>query len=326
MDVFEKHISICIPTYNRNNELLRLLSSIERALAECPSKDSIEVVVSDNGSTDGTEDSVRDAQKRMTYLRYSRNYKNAGFAANLNRAVEISSGKYLWLMGSDDYILPESLIKIINHISDNPSVLIGNPITNSVERKYFMFHGVRKFIINNDYDYNRYIAECREFSAAFAFMSTLIVKKEFWEKIHCSQYEREHAYTHMLRIIRGLAKHGGSVKCLNQPLVMTGHSGNEWNATVLPHFELDIQTIEYIVKDIFNGSDELLNKYGEIIRKQYSNISLVKSRVESSEVRWSALVPTLVKFGYSRLLIRKTFFDPVILILYLVAKSIRSKK
>ena len=157
-------------------------------------------------------------------------------------------------------------------------------------------------------------------------MSTLIVKREFWEEIQCTRYEKEHAYTHMLRVVRGLATQGGLVKCLNIPLVITGHSGNEWNVTVLPHFELDIKTIEYIARNIFNESPEILARYGEIFRRQYSIISLIKSRVECSRERWAELAPVLAGFGYSKILINKTALDPVALKFYLLIKKYKKRK
>lgn len=314
-------ISICIPTYNRCEELIRLLSSIELALVEIPSKEDIEVVISDNGSTDGTEIAVREAQLHMSYLKYSRNDKNVGFAANLNRSVEMSSGRYCWLMGSDDSILPESISEILKYIDNAPSIMVGNPITYSVEREFFCFKESRDYILTIKDDYIKYISQCRELSAAFAFMSTLIIEREFWEKVQCTRYEQEHAYTHMLRIVRGLATQGGTVKCLNIPLVITGHAGNEWNVTVLPHFELDIKTIEYIVKNIFNESLEIFERYGEIFRNQYSIISLIKSRIECSRERWSEISPTLAGFGYPKALLYKTSLDPLMLKIYLLIKK-----
>ena len=53
-------ISICIPTYNRAKHLANCLQSI--ALNKNRSKIDFEVCVSDNFSTDNTEDIVREAQ------------------------------------------------------------------------------------------------------------------------------------------------------------------------------------------------------------------------------------------------------------------------
>lgn len=316
-------LSICIPTYNRREELLRLLASIEVAMGPSPLNTEIEVVISDNASTDGTAEAMRTAQARLSCLRYSRSDSNEGFAANLNRVVAMARGDYCWLMGSDDTILPNALTLVRQHLEHGVSVIIGNPVTRHVERKFFLFDEQRDLQFASQHDYALYVSRCREISAVFAFMSTLIVRRDFWNRVHCTSFEAGHPYAHMLRIIRGLATEGGEVRCLNAPVVMTGHAGNEWNATVLPHFELDLSTIGYIVDAIFDSSIPLVIAYGAVFRRQYSAIELIKSRVESTVDRWNSMVPLLRTFGYPRLLLRKTVFDPALLTMYLRIKEMR---
>jgi abequosyltransferase len=317
-------LSICIPTYNRREELLRLLTSIEVALANFSTAGQVEVVVSDNASTDGTELDIPAAQERLPCLHYFRNETNQGFAANLNRVIALASGTYCWLMGSDDALLPDVLDRLWPHLDGSPSVIVGNPVTRSVERKFFLFHGEKEQRLSSAQDYAVYVAQCREISAAFAFMSTLIVKRDFWDGIYCTEYENEHPYVHMLHIVRGLATEGGDVRCLNAPVVVTGHAGNEWNRTVLPHFELDLSTIKYVVSTIFGSSPALMSAYGLVFRRQYSGMELLKSRVESTVERWNAMIPLLENFGYPRFVLGKTVLDPLLLTLYLLVKGIRA--
>lgn len=319
-------LSICIPTYNRRDELLRLLTSIEIALAKFPPAGQVEVIVSDNASTDGTELAIPEAKDRLPCLLYFRNNTNQGFAANLNRVVSLASGAYCWLMGSDDALLPDVLDRLWPHLDGGPSVIVGNPVTRSVERKFFLFHDEKEQRLSSEQEYVLYVAQCREISAAFAFMSTLIVKHDFWDRIQCTQYENEHPYAHMLRIVRGLATEGGNVRCLNAPMVTTGHSGNEWNKTVLPHFELDLLTIQYIVDTIFNSSPALMSAYGLVFRRQYSGLELLKSRVESTRERWNSMTPPLKSFGYPLFLLKKTFLDPLLLALYMCIKGVRATR
>jgi hypothetical protein len=154
-------------------------------------------------------------------------------------------------------------------------------------------------------------------------MSTLIVRRDFWNNAQCNSYEVMHPYTHMLRIVRGLASNGGTVRCLNASLVATGHAGNEWNTTVLPHFELDLLTILYIESDILNSSLPVILAYGAIFRRQYSTIELLKARVECTKDRWSSMVPFLIISGYSQLLLKKTIIDTIFFMIYLHIKALR---
>lgn len=316
-------LSICIPTYNRHDELLRLIHSIEIALKSLPLTEGIEVIVSDNASSDGTKNAMRKIEYRSNYIIYSRNEKNEGFAANLNRAIGMASGEYCWLMGSDDIILPDAIMRVWQHLDNGVSVIVGNPITRSTERKFFLFDEQRDHQFARIEDFVLYISQCREISATFAFMSTLIVRRDFWNNAQCTQYELMHPYTHMLRIVRGLTSSGGTVRCLNAPVVVTGHAGNEWNTTVLPHFELDLSTILYIVSKIFNSSPTVLPAYGAIFRRQYSTIELLKARVECTMDRWSSMVPFLTSSGYAKFLLKKTIIDTVLLTIYLRIKKLR---
>lgn len=95
-------LSVCIPTYNRRELLVRLL----RSIAESEPAGAVEVVIVDDGSDDGTPD-VAPAWRaalggRLTYLRQV----NAGRASALRRAILESTGDYIVPMDSDDYFLP----------------------------------------------------------------------------------------------------------------------------------------------------------------------------------------------------------------------------
>ena len=73
-------ISIGVPVYNGENYLAATLDSI---LAQ--SFSDFELIVSDNASTDGTEDVCRNYQARDTRIRYYRNPTNIGAAKNHNQ-------------------------------------------------------------------------------------------------------------------------------------------------------------------------------------------------------------------------------------------------
>ena len=99
-------ISICIPTYNRSKHLANCLQSIitnrSRSIID------FEVCVSDNCSTDETEDVIRRVQSRIP-IKYQRNATNFGIARNFLNAVEMAAGEFVWLIGDDDLLLPHAL-------------------------------------------------------------------------------------------------------------------------------------------------------------------------------------------------------------------------
>lgn len=95
-------ISICIPTYNRKEYLLQ---AIESSLAQ--RYENFEVVVVDDGSTDGTREmmqSIRDDR-----IRYIRNDENRGRSYTRNRCIEEAKGEYILWLDDDDALTDDIL-------------------------------------------------------------------------------------------------------------------------------------------------------------------------------------------------------------------------
>ncbi len=99
--------SIIISTYNRREALIETLKalSVQRVLRE-----SYEVVVVDDGSTDGTWDAVK-AITLPCAIQVFRHPTNQGVSAGRNLAIQNARGRYLILL-SDDLIVPEDFLAI----------------------------------------------------------------------------------------------------------------------------------------------------------------------------------------------------------------------
>ena len=68
----------------------------------------VEVVVSDNNSSDGTEAVVR-SFTGFQRLKYFRNEENVGPSRNFGLAISRGVGEYIWTLADDDAILPDSI-------------------------------------------------------------------------------------------------------------------------------------------------------------------------------------------------------------------------
>lgn len=119
-------LSICIPTYNRAYYLRMTLESIVEEISSVPYH--IEVVVSDNGSTDNTLEVLEDFSKKYSFFKYFKNSTNLGFDVNFISAIEHSSqGGYIWTFSDDDLIKKGALKEIINLINIyNPNYVCVN--------------------------------------------------------------------------------------------------------------------------------------------------------------------------------------------------------
>jgi len=104
-------LSICIPTFNREQNLKQMLDSIR-------SYTNVEVVICDDGSTDNTRELV---DKYRDKLNINYIYQdNAGVSAAILKAYKNSSGKYVIKMDSDDLFTENGLDFILDTIKNNP--------------------------------------------------------------------------------------------------------------------------------------------------------------------------------------------------------------
>ena len=109
-------VSIGLPVFNGENYLEEALDSI---LAQTHS--DFELIISDNASTDRTEEICRAYTARDERIRYFRNGTNLGAAKNFNRVFELSSGEYFKWAAHDDLCTPEYLercVEILDRESD----------------------------------------------------------------------------------------------------------------------------------------------------------------------------------------------------------------
>ncbi len=109
-------ISVIIPTYNRASLVKRAIRSV---LSQTYSP--LEVIVIDDGSTDGTAELINQhflQQDYRTTIRYFRQ-ENEGISAARNQGIRRSKGEWLAFLDSDDEWLPQKLEKQVVTISHN---------------------------------------------------------------------------------------------------------------------------------------------------------------------------------------------------------------
>lgn len=105
-------LSICIPSYNRLDCLENCLNSILISSKNVKNFE-FEVCVSDNCSDLDPIQIINKYNQEFKII-YNRNLENLGFAVNAIKALKIATGKYAWLIGNDDLILPNTLNDLKN--------------------------------------------------------------------------------------------------------------------------------------------------------------------------------------------------------------------
>lgn len=105
-------LTIAIPTYNRAWCLRELLPILAGELKDEP---RVELIISDNASPDETPSVVQDFVARGLRVHYVRNTQNIGSDANFLQCFEQARGKYVWIFGDDDILVPGGLAKILSY-------------------------------------------------------------------------------------------------------------------------------------------------------------------------------------------------------------------
>ncbi len=179
-------LAVCIPTHNREHELDDLLKSIPRDRL-----DLFEIVISDNASTDETEAMVARHRLSLPNIRYSRATENRGFDWNINEVVFQSSAEYCWLVGSDDWLRPESLEVVLDQISGGYGVYLFDRLEATVSparaNRVRWVHGVvgpTTYMWHDQASMHAYFEDTTSFGALFSCIGSLVFRRECW--IDCS--------------------------------------------------------------------------------------------------------------------------------------------
>ena len=112
-------VTIGLPTHNREHLLRR---AIDSALAQTYAP--IELVISDNASTDGTEALCRSMAARDPRIRYLRHDRDLGPTANFNHLFGACSGDYVLLLADDDWLDPNYVTACLQVLRADDSVAL----------------------------------------------------------------------------------------------------------------------------------------------------------------------------------------------------------
>lgn len=190
------NISVVIPTYNRKEKLKKVLKALSKQKFSQIEKVDFEIVVVDDGSTDGTRKEILILGKKSSVpIRYFRQNKK-GPAAARNLGVKEAGGKVVLFLGSDIMASPslveEHFLSHKKYPDLNVAILGFTTWAKDLEVTPFMWwmeHGGHQFKYNE-------IEDKMWVNYRYFFTSNISLKRDFLlkngsfcEEFHDAAYE-----------------------------------------------------------------------------------------------------------------------------------------
>jgi N-acetylglucosaminyl-diphospho-decaprenol L-rhamnosyltransferase len=108
-------MSIVLVCWNNKQYLDPCLESLFRDELNC----TFDVVVVDNGSTDGSQEMLQEKYPEVMLIQ---NSKNEGLSRASNQGIEATNGKYVLLLNNDTIVNAPSLDSMVTFLDENPKV------------------------------------------------------------------------------------------------------------------------------------------------------------------------------------------------------------
>ena len=301
----DKLLSICIPTYNRSEYLRECLSSVLTSVAG--HERGIEIVISDNASTDDTVDIIHSFQINYPWIRCYRNNENIGGDRNIYLVATMALGEYLWIFGDDDKMEENAVPRILQNIRDGYDLTICNyslwDKQFSVKRRKNGIPGKR------DQSFENSNILIKRFGLHLGYISAVIIKKSIFLRLPADEYEPfvEYGFPHLYAIYTGLAKGDYKMRFIATPLFCNrgGNSGNfDWYKYFVTGSSLIFNKLlsrGYTKSAVLSAKHQVLKDFviphmlfmkllGDGNNKKY-NIGLMFSHYKKNWLFWLACVP-----------------------------------
>lgn len=134
-------LAIALVNWNNRAYLAQCLESIEAA--DLPL--ACEIVVSDNGSIDGSLEMLAEC---FPYVKVVQNGRNVGVARGNNECIRNSSGRYIYILNNDTIVNHDSIMAMVRYLDEHPEVgAVGGNLVNpdgSLQASFCYFPTLRE--------------------------------------------------------------------------------------------------------------------------------------------------------------------------------------
>jgi glycosyltransferase involved in cell wall biosynthesis len=285
-------VTIGIPTYNRANGYLR--ECIESAINQ--TYQSIEIVVSDNCSTDETEALVSGiADSRIRYFRHRR---NIGANKNFNYCLEQARGDYFLLLHDDDLIDPDFVECCMEGANYQKGIGLIRTGTRLIDSTGQTINEVPNDVIGLSTEDFFLAWFCNKTSL---YLCSTLFETEYLKAI-CGFQSKHNLFQDVVAEVRLAAIHGRlDIKDIKASF--RKHEGEMTVAVKVKHWCEDSLDLLDLMCDLAKERKTLIRKKG---LEFFSNLNFRRAMAVSSPLgRFEALLTVLNKFDYRYFIFRR---------------------
>jgi glycosyltransferase involved in cell wall biosynthesis len=264
-------VSVVIPAYNAARTVRQAVTS---ALEQ--SRNDLEVIVVDDGSTDGTADVVRNlGDPRLRLV----SQENSGAAAARNAGTEAASGRWVAFLDADDLWLPTKLETQLGEIESTPGAMA---VQSSV---YFVDDRLRVLSVERCSRSRNGVLDVLRFRDTPAAPSTLLVDRQFLQEI--GGFDQSLVILEDWDLMIRIARNGGLVN-IEEPLAFYRvHPGNRSK-----EIEIHVKPGLTILRRLFADPlvpDEVLESQREVYARFYTMLAggAFRGRSWGNWAKWS---------------------------------------
>ena len=271
-------LSIVIPVYNGEKTVLRCLNSIARNFSDY--EDDVEVIVVDDGSEDNTVEEIQ--KSKLSNLKLITK-ENGGVSLARNVGIENATGKYIWFIDSDDFLVDFDGTKLLDLFKSKEAdaYLFGFKKVRVNEKEDIVYNDRARMLSNLEF--------CKQFASIFD-------ENEFnapWNKVFKLSLIKEHK----IRFVQGMRvgedatfncqffNHAKTVYILNQILYRYSldNSGKEYQ----PYLSHDLSYLNAELKKFCNRNQiNPIFFYSKYVRLNWALISNVVVKAENNKLTW----------------------------------------
>ena len=221
-------ISIVIPSNNRAELLDEAIVSI---ITDPSWNSDCELCISDNSIGDETANLINTKYISSSQIVYRRSLDAPSLDENVNMAISMARGEYIWIFGDDDLIVEGILAELITYLDNSsPDIIVLNSC--SFQEQGQVEVSRRPLNSLTVYDLNNNDSFMIDHGGYLTYVGCIMIRKRLWVKYFCPE-KVGNFFSHLDVVCR--AKIGHTAHYLPRPAIKMRMHMQTWTAK---HFEI----------------------------------------------------------------------------------------